>query len=111
MKRTVLMAAVVSVALPIVLLIGCSSAKTPLGYAAPFQQSASATDVAVTNQVKIALAADGELSASKIAVNTMAGTVTLKGEIKSMILRKKVDAIVNGVTGVKAVENRLVITG
>ncbi len=107
MKRVILLAAV----LPAALLIGCATSSTQSDAAPASMQSAGMTDSAITTQVKTAIAADTDLAASKIAVDTAAGKVTLKGEIKSMMLRKKVDAVVNGVNGVKAVDNRLVITG
>jgi len=107
MKRVILLAAV----LPAALLIGCATSTMQSGTAPSTQQSAGTTDAAITTEVKTAIAADADLAASKVAVDTAAGTVTLKGEIKSMMLRKKVEAVVNGVKGVKAIDNRLVITG
>jgi len=98
--------------LPMALLIGCSSPKTQLSVQPPpTQQSASMTDTAISSNVKTALANDVDLAATKIAVETVGGKVILRGEIKSMVLRKKVEAIVNGVEGVKGIDNRLVITG
>jgi len=107
MKRVILLSAV----LPVALLIGCAAPKTLSGSAPMTEQSAGTTDAAITTQVKAAIAADADLAASKIAVDTATGTVTLKGEIKSMMLRKKVEGIIYGVRGVKAIDNRLVITG
>ncbi|MES2831721.1 MAG: BON domain-containing protein [Pseudomonadota bacterium] len=107
MKTAILLATV----LPVALLVGCAAPKSQSTSAPAMQQSAGTTDAAITTKVQSALAADADLAATKIAVDTAAGTVTLKGEIKSMMLRKKVEALVNGVSGVKAIDNRLVITG
>lgn len=107
MKRVLWLA----IMLPMTLMIGCTSPKTWFGASPPIRQSPVVTDAAITTQVKTALARDADLATTRIAVDTTAGIVTLKGEIKSMMLRKKVDAIVNGVTGVREIDNRLVITG
>jgi osmotically-inducible protein OsmY len=68
-------------------------------------------DATITAKVKSALLADPDISGLKINVDTVGGVVKLKGEIKTMALRKKVDSIVRGVEGVKTVDNQLVITG
>jgi hyperosmotically inducible periplasmic protein len=77
--------------------------------------SASATagseDQQLASKVKAALAADADLAPVKIDVAASGSTVTLKGEIKSMVLRKKAQSITEGVSGVKSVDNRLIITG
>jgi len=68
-------------------------------------------DATITAQVKAALAADPELSALKINVDTMQGAVKLKGEVKTITLRRKADSLAAGIKGVKSVDNQLVITG
>lgn len=68
-------------------------------------------DGVVTTRVQAALAADPEVAPIKINVSTKEGQVTLKGEIKSMALRKKVETIVRGVDGVRSLNNQLIITG
>ena len=68
-------------------------------------------DATITAQVKAALAADPDLSALKINVDTLQGAVKLKGEVKSIALRRKADALAAGIKGVKSVDNQLVITG
>lgn len=68
-------------------------------------------DATVTTKVKSALMADPDISGLKINVDTMQGRVRLKGEVKSMALRKKAESIARGVDGVKSVDNQLVITG
>jgi hyperosmotically inducible protein len=68
-------------------------------------------DATITAQVKAALAADPDLSALKINVDTLQGAVKLKGEVKTIALRRKADSLAAGIKGVKSVDNQLVITG
>lgn len=68
-------------------------------------------DATITSKVKTALLADPDISGLKINVDTAGGIVKLKGEVKSMALRKKAESIAKGVDGVKKVDNQLVITG
>lgn len=68
-------------------------------------------DATITSKVKSALAADPDISAFKINVDTQKGVVKLKGEIKTLALRRKAESIVRDVQGVKSVDNQLVITG
>lgn len=68
-------------------------------------------DSTITANVKSALLADPEISGLKINVDTSQGRVRLKGEVKTMALRKKAEALVKEVKGVKSVDNQLVITG
>jgi hyperosmotically inducible periplasmic protein len=73
--------------------------------------AAATGDAAITAKIKSALQADAELSAFKIDVTTAEGVVKMKGEIKSMALRKKAEALVRDTAGVKSVDNQLIITG
>ncbi|HVL76045.1 MAG TPA: BON domain-containing protein, partial [Noviherbaspirillum sp.] len=75
--------------------------------AQPQAQAPVVDDAVVTSRVQAALAADPEVSPIKINVSTNAGRVTLKGEIKSMALRKRVESIVRGVEGVRSLDNQL----
>mgnify|MGYP002778347044 CR=1 FL=1 len=68
-------------------------------------------DATIGAQLKAQLAADPELSALKINVDTMQGMVRLRGEVKSLALRRKAEALARGIRGVKSVDNQLVITG
>jgi len=68
-------------------------------------------DAVITSRVKTALLADPDISGLKINVDTADGVVKLKGEIKTMALRKKAESIVRSVNGVKKVDNQLIITG
>lgn len=101
-----------SLLLPVVIASGCAMSTAPSGTPVQASQEApAASDAAITTRVKAALAADADLAGFKIDVDTKSGTVILNGEIKSMVLRRKTEAIATGVSGVKAVDNRLVITG
>lgn len=68
-------------------------------------------DALITANVKSALAADAELKDAKITVSTTDGAVTLKGEIKTLALRRKAEGIVKGVSNVKSLNNQTVVTG
>lgn len=68
-------------------------------------------DATITTRVKTALLADPEISGLKIDVDTMEGKVRLKGETKTLALRKKAESIARGVPGVKSVNNQLIVTG
>ena len=68
-------------------------------------------DATITAKVKSALLADPEVSGLKINVDTEKGRVKLKGEVKTITIRKKAESITRGVDGVQSVDNQLVITG
>jgi hyperosmotically inducible periplasmic protein len=68
-------------------------------------------DVTIGTRLKAAYAADPELSALKINVDTTQGVVRLRGEVKSMALRRKAEDTARKVQGVKSVQNDLIITG
>jgi hyperosmotically inducible periplasmic protein len=68
-------------------------------------------DALIAANVKSALDADAELKGAKIAVTSTDGVIVLKGEIKTLVLRRKVEAIVKGVKDVKSFNNQLVVTG
>lgn len=68
-------------------------------------------DATITAQLKAKLAADPDLSALKINVDTMQGAVRMKGEVKTLVLRRKAESLAKEIKGVKSVDNQLVITG
>lgn len=68
-------------------------------------------DTVITSKVKAALLADPDVAGMKINVDTAKGKVTLKGEVKSLAIWRKAEALARGVEGVQAVNNQLVITG
>ncbi len=68
-------------------------------------------DATIGTRLKAAFAADPELNALKINVDTTQGVVRLRGEVKSMALRRKAEDTARKVQGVKSVQNDLVITG
>jgi len=92
-----------------VFLAGCAG---PLGGANTQRSVGQAVDdVTIGTKLKAALAADPELSALKINVDTTQGAVKLKGEVKTLVLRRKAEDLARKVKGVKSVDNQLVITG
>lgn len=68
-------------------------------------------DATIGTKLKAAYAADPELSALKINIDTTKGVVRLRGEVKSMALRRKAEDTARKTEGVKSVDNQLVITG
>jgi hyperosmotically inducible protein len=68
-------------------------------------------DATIGTKLKAALAADPELSALKINVDTTQGAVRLKGEVKNIALRRKAEDMARSIQGVKSVDNQLIITG
>jgi hyperosmotically inducible protein len=65
----------------------------------------------LATNVQSAIAADDELKGAKISTTAADGAVTLKGEVKTLLLRRKAESIAKGIPGVKSVNNRLVVTG
>ncbi len=88
---------------------GKSDAKESSAAAKPAE--ALTGDALITANVKSALAADPELKDAKITVSTVDGAVTLKGEIKTLAMRRKAESIVKGVPNVKSLNNQTVVTG
>ncbi|WP_332815835.1 BON domain-containing protein [Ramlibacter sp.] len=68
-------------------------------------------DATIGTRLKAALAADPELSALKINVDTLQGNVKLKGQVKSMKEWRKAGELARSIDGVKSVDNQLVISG
>lgn len=68
-------------------------------------------DATIATKLKAAYAADPQLSAMKINVDTTQGAVRLRGEVKSMAEWRKAGETARAVDGVKSVDNQLVISG
>ena len=66
-------------------------------------------DVAIGTQLKAKYAADPDISALKINIDTKQGVVSLRGEVKSLALRRKAEQLAREVRGVKSVDNQLII--
>lgn len=75
--------------------------------AAADKTAAAVGDAAITVAVNAALAKDGELSAMKINVDTMAGQVRLSGMAPSASARDRATTLARGVDGVVGVDNQL----
>jgi hyperosmotically inducible protein len=67
----------------------------------------SVDDAAVTAKVKAALLAESGVDGTKINVDTVNGTVTLKGEVPDKGMIDKAVQVAKGVDGVKDVDNKL----
>ncbi len=66
-------------------------------------------DGAITSKVNAALAADKDLSATKIDVDTRNGVVTLTGPAPSAAARDRATDIARNVKGVSSVDNKLTV--
>ena len=66
-------------------------------------------DTAITTKVNAALAADDQLSALKIDVDTEAGNVELTGTAPDAASRERATTLAAAVDGVVTVENRLTV--
>lgn len=101
-----------AVLLPLALMAGCAGTENRTG--APDSQRAAGPatdDASIAAKVKEALAANPATSGLKVAASASQGTVTLKGEVKSLALRRQVESVVRDVQGVKSVNNQLIVTG
>ena len=66
-------------------------------------------DAAITAKVNASLAADKDLSAIKIDVDTQNGVVTLSGPAPTATARERASEIARGVKGVNSVNNQLTV--
>jgi hyperosmotically inducible periplasmic protein len=69
------------------------------------------TDASITAAVKMKMADDPVVSASKIDVDTKDGVVTLNGTVKSAAEEQKAIDLAKSVDGVKNVKSNLVVGG
>ena len=67
------------------------------------------SDGAITTKVKAALLADSDVASLNIEVNTVAGVVTLTGDVQTLAIREKVSEIAKAISDVKEVSNQLKI--
>lgn len=72
--------------------------------------TAAMTDARITAEVNAKLAADAELSALRIDVDTEGGHVVLDGEAPDGSARERAEALARAVDGVLSVDNRLSVT-
>jgi hyperosmotically inducible protein len=64
-------------------------------------------DAGITAKVKTALAAEKDVSATRINVDTVQGTVTLSGRVSNPSEAERAIEVARNVEGVKAVESKL----
>jgi hyperosmotically inducible periplasmic protein len=77
---------------------GCSTSRTVGAYV---------DDTVITTQVKAKFAESKDVDATTIGVETINGTVLLRGVAKSPQAKAQAETIARGVDGVKAVNNRI----
>ncbi|WP_179958128.1 BON domain-containing protein [Chitinimonas arctica] len=70
---------------------------------------AAVDDAALTTKVKAALAADAGLKSLKLDVDSMGGTVNISGTTASQESRDNIGKVVQGVEGVKTVNNKVTV--
>lgn len=68
-------------------------------------------DTVIVARANAAFAADPDLSAIKINVDATKGVVRLRGEVKSLAMRRKAEDVVRRMDGVRSVDNQLIVTG
>src|SRR5688572_15273853 len=68
-------------------------------------------DATITAKVKAKLAADPEVAAVHIDVDTLDHVVTLSGQVASSAVRDEADKLTRGTEGVRAVVNNLIVAG
>ncbi len=66
-------------------------------------------DATITTRVKAIYAKDSDVSAMRISVKTMEGKVMLSGTAKSQAEKDKAESVAKGVSGVKSVQNDIVV--
>jgi hyperosmotically inducible periplasmic protein len=66
-------------------------------------------DTEITAKVKAAIFAEPGIKTLQISVDTVKGVVTLSGSVDSQSIRNRANELASAVTGVKDVENRLVV--
>jgi hypothetical protein len=66
-------------------------------------------DAVITTKVKAALAADPDVKATEVKVNTFKGVVQLSGFVSSPEAAQKAVSIARGVQGVRDVKNDMVV--
>jgi hyperosmotically inducible protein len=66
-------------------------------------------DASITAQVKTAIAADDQLSAMEINVDTADGVVTLNGEVGERADIARATEVANDVEGVRSIRNNLTL--
>jgi hyperosmotically inducible protein len=71
--------------------------------------ASTAADMAITTQVKAALAADDQLSALSIEVDTIGGVVSLSGPAPSAEAAERATTLAKAVEGVTEVQIKLVV--
>ena len=109
--------AILSGAVSIALISGCTAAKnTGVAAGAGVKEAAeqvagATTDASITAAVKMKMADDPVVGAMGIDVDTSDGQVTLTGNVKSEAEREKAVAIAASVDGVTRVRSRLVVSG
>ena len=71
--------------------------------------SAYASDTAITTALKAKYAADRDVAATSIGVETLEGTVQLSGFAKSQTEKDKAASIARATKGVKSVKNDVIV--
>jgi len=96
-------------------LMGCNAAKntgttvSEGAKAAASKTDEVVTDASITSAIKMKMADDKTVSASKIDVDTKDGIVTLNGTVKSQAEADQAVTLAKSVHGVKSVQSNLVV--
>jgi hyperosmotically inducible protein len=116
--RTTRLLATAVVGTLVVLAAGCSkpAAVEPPSVAAPSAMPSSTTpplssDAELSSSVKAALRADDSIKSFEIAVDTLNGEVRLSGTLDTQVQIDRALVVARAVTGVRGVQNTLVLKG
>jgi hypothetical protein len=71
------------------------------------EERVSASDAALTEKVKAALANDAGLKTAKLDVNANSGVVLLKGQVANDEMKQRIQEVAQAVPGVTWVQNQL----
>ena len=66
-------------------------------------------DTVITTEVKAKYASDPTVAATSISVETLNGTVQLRGFAKSAVEKTQAETIARGVKGVRSVRNDIIV--
>ena len=66
-------------------------------------------DSTISGAIRAQYSQDADLNAFMIGIRTVSGNVTLTGTVGSYPARDKAASIANGTSGVKSVDNRIVV--
>ena len=74
------------------------------------QVTPAVTDAEIIEQVKLAFTKEDDVNASRLDVECKHGVVTLRGNVRTPMIKTRAEALTRTVKGVKRVVNRIKVT-